>query len=181
MKFMRLARVLSIGTAVALLIGAGAVLAQTVSSTNFIIQSSPLKKGAGFSTSSNFRLWGALGEGAIGFSTATGFQINSGFLYIPSALITQTPGSGGSSTSTTPNPVIVVAGGGGGIFYPRVRAIVGFERADFNHDGLVNIIDLSIILYYYNDTGSLIKSYDLSGDGKIDISDISILLYYWTG
>ena len=53
------------------------------------------------------------------------------------------------------------------------------KAADFNGDGVVDMSDLSILLYYYGKTGSAAGRYDLNGDGVVDISDISIMLYYW--
>lgn len=56
--------------------------------------------------------------------------------------------------------------------------------ADFNFDEEVNILDLSILLYYinqpyqeYSNTG--FSFYDLNKDHKIDFLDVSILFYYW--
>ena len=56
--------------------------------------------------------------------------------------------------------------------------------SDFNSDGKVNILDLSILLYWTNQPyekipGSNFSRYDLNKDGKIDFLDISILFYYW--
>lgn len=51
--------------------------------------------------------------------------------------------------------------------------------ADFNGDGRVDISDLSIILFYFDQIGSTIEKYDLNHDGTIDIADVSIMLYYW--
>lgn len=52
---------------------------------------------------------------------------------------------------------------------------------DFNCDGRVNLVDLSIFLYYYHraDTGA--SRYDLNRNGTVDFPDISILMYHWTG
>ncbi|HBG68888.1 hypothetical protein A2W67_02765 [Candidatus Nomurabacteria bacterium RIFCSPLOWO2_02_40_28] len=51
--------------------------------------------------------------------------------------------------------------------------------ADFNNDNKVNILDLSVLLYYYGKSGSSIDSYDLKKDGVIDFKDVSIMFYYW--
>jgi len=54
------------------------------------------------------------------------------------------------------------------------------NMADINEDGKVNLVDFSILLYWFgkplND-----KGVDLNGDGEIDLSDFSILAFYWTG
>ena len=55
-----------------------------------------------------------------------------------------------------------------------------FQRADFNGDNLVDIIDLSILLYHYYQTGQEDARYDLSNNGIVDFPDVSILMYYWT-
>jgi len=52
---------------------------------------------------------------------------------------------------------------------------------DFNCDGRVNIIDLSIFLYYYARSDSGAARYDLNRDGTVDFPDISIMMYHWTG
>lgn len=51
--------------------------------------------------------------------------------------------------------------------------------ADFNGDGLVDITDLSILLYYYEHTGWQVARYDLNSDKTVDIVDVSVMLYYW--
>ena len=55
------------------------------------------------------------------------------------------------------------------------------SKADINNDGVVDLVDLSILLYYYNKTADVQTRYDFNEDGKVDLIDISILLYYWTG
>jgi hypothetical protein len=51
-------------------------------------------------------------------------------------------------------------------------------RADFNKDGRTNLIDFSILLYWW---GKYNPCVDQNGDGIINLPDFSILLYYWTG
>jgi len=50
--------------------------------------------------------------------------------------------------------------------------------ADLNRDGEVNLIDFSILLYWW-------KKYDpcpdQNNDGIVDLQDFSIMMYYWTG
>ena len=53
--------------------------------------------------------------------------------------------------------------------------------ADFNFDGKVNIIDFSIMMYWWGPKKPGNPCVDLNSDGKVDIIDFSILLYYWTG
>ncbi|TSC76186.1 MAG: cell wall-binding protein [Parcubacteria group bacterium Gr01-1014_31] len=52
--------------------------------------------------------------------------------------------------------------------------------ADFNHDCRVNIIDFSILVYWFYRPNPL-SSVDLSSDGRVDLTDFSILIYHWTG
>ena len=53
-------------------------------------------------------------------------------------------------------------------------------RADLNCDGRVNLIDFSIMAYWYKRANSP-KRIDLNGDRKVDLIDFSILAFYWTG
>jgi hypothetical protein len=72
--------------------------------------------------------------------------------------------------------------------YPTKEDIKKYEEAkkeilntaDYNKDSRVDIIDLSILLYYYGKYGPTIAKYDLNGDGFIGLEDISVMLYYWT-
>jgi len=50
--------------------------------------------------------------------------------------------------------------------------------ADFNKDGKVNLVDFSILLYWW---GKYNPCVDISGDGIVNLPDFSILMYYWTG
>jgi hypothetical protein len=52
---------------------------------------------------------------------------------------------------------------------------------DFNCDGRIDLIDLSIFLYYYGRADAGIARYDLNRNGIVDFPDISILMYHWTG
>lgn len=60
----------------------------------------------------------------------------------------------------------------------KTKKLVG----DFNHDGAVDLIDFSIMLYWYQRPLSGAGFYaDLDGDGKVDLTDFSILVAHWTG
>lgn len=54
------------------------------------------------------------------------------------------------------------------------------NKADLNCDGKVNIVDFSILAYWYHKS-SFPKNIDLKNDGKIDLVDFSIMAYNWTG
>ena len=50
--------------------------------------------------------------------------------------------------------------------------------ADLNLDGKINLIDFSVLLYWWG------KDYlcsDQNQDGKVNLPDFSIMMYYWTG
>ncbi len=63
---------------------------------------------------------------------------------------------------------------------PRPLMPFGLQRVDLNGDNRADIADLSILLYYYGRSGSVVARYDLNKDGVVDLADISILMYYWT-
>ena len=58
-------------------------------------------------------------------------------------------------------------------------------RGDINKDGKVNVVDFSIISYWYKRplVGAIkeIEKNNLNGDGMIDMVDFSIMAFYWTG
>ena len=77
-------------------------------------------------------------------------------------------------------------------FSPAVGFIVGTKnvayvkpvkkvlKGDVNGDGRVNLVDFSIVAYWYNRTSPPAKV-DLNGDGRVNLIDFSIIAYYWTG
>ena len=50
--------------------------------------------------------------------------------------------------------------------------------ADLNADGRVNLVDFSILLFYW---GTNNECADQNLDGNVDLIDFSIMMYYWTG
>ncbi len=58
-------------------------------------------------------------------------------------------------------------------------------KADMNCDGKVNLVDFSIVAYWYkrplSSSFTELEKIYLNGDGKITIVDFSIMAYYWTG
>ncbi|MBI5037722.1 MAG: hypothetical protein HZC01_03420 [Candidatus Kerfeldbacteria bacterium] len=52
---------------------------------------------------------------------------------------------------------------------------------DINCDGSVDLVDFSILLYYWNTTNPAQARTDINGDTTVNVVDFSILLYYWTG
>jgi hypothetical protein len=60
----------------------------------------------------------------------------------------------------------------------RCSTLIG----DLNCDGRVNLVDFSIMAYWYQRTlsGNGVKA-DLNHDGKVNLTDFSILAAHWTG
>ncbi len=54
------------------------------------------------------------------------------------------------------------------------------EHGDFNGDCRVNIVDFSILIYWFF-KGNPPAKVDMNADGKVDLFDFSIMAYYWTG
>jgi hypothetical protein len=59
------------------------------------------------------------------------------------------------------------------------------EKADFNVDCRVNLIDFSIAAFWYlrplTQAFTIREARHLNGDGKINLVDFSIMAFYWTG
>jgi hypothetical protein len=55
-----------------------------------------------------------------------------------------------------------------------------FLEGNLNDDDRVNLVDFSIMAYWYN-RSSPPDNVDLNNDHKIDLVDFSIMAYYWTG
>lgn len=56
-------------------------------------------------------------------------------------------------------------------------------KYDLNCDGRVNLVDFSILAYWWKRplTAAAKQRVDFNGDGKVDLVDFSILAYNWTG
>ncbi|USN87819.1 MAG: hypothetical protein H6779_00010 [Candidatus Nomurabacteria bacterium] len=68
------------------------------------------------------------------------------------------------------------------LFYGVGQKAVKPSTADLNVDGKVNLVDFSILLFWWNtDGGNSNPSADINGDGKVSLTDFSILLFNWTG
>ena len=57
------------------------------------------------------------------------------------------------------------------------------QKGDSNNDKKVNLIDFSILAYWFNRplTPAAIALVDLNGDKKVNLVDFSIMAFYWTG
>lgn len=63
----------------------------------------------------------------------------------------------------------------------KAAELAGFrKRCDLNYDNRVNLLDFSIMAFWYKRLG-FPPRIDLSGDAKINLTDLSILAYCWTG
>jgi hypothetical protein len=55
-------------------------------------------------------------------------------------------------------------------------------NADLNRDGKINLIDFSILLFWWGTNGGdSDPSADINGDTRVNLTDFSILLFNWTG
>jgi hypothetical protein len=55
------------------------------------------------------------------------------------------------------------------------------QGADLNFDGLVDIVDFSILMYFWHLTSPENICADINQDGIVDLVDFSIMMYQWTG
>jgi hypothetical protein len=55
------------------------------------------------------------------------------------------------------------------------------DHPDLNCDGDVNIIDVSILMFWFKKAVGQTLGVDFNFDGMVDIIDFSILVFYWTG
>ncbi|RJP43097.1 hypothetical protein C4587_03005 [Candidatus Parcubacteria bacterium] len=121
------------------------------------------------------------------YSSSTALDFYDNYPEFVAATSTQT------ATTTSPGGGGVIGGGSGGGTGYLATTTVRLEpidlpisdrvlrSADLNGDGRVDIVDLSILLYYYERSGSAIWRYDFDGSGEIDFPDVSIMMFYWTG
>lgn len=63
-------------------------------------------------------------------------------------------------------------------FYFGTRDVGTVVGSDVNNDGKINIVDFSILLFYW---GTSEITVDFNSDGKVNLTDFSILLFNWTG
>jgi cysteine-rich repeat protein len=72
-------------------------------------------------------------------------------------------------------------------FSTVVQLFLGVEGSastpsDLNRDGRVNLIDFSILLFWWQtDGGTSDPPADINGNGRVSLEDFSILLFNWTG
>lgn len=72
-------------------------------------------------------------------------------------------------------------------FSTALQLFIGVEgqatiSSDLNRDGFVNLIDFSILIFWWQtDGGTSDPPADINGNGKVSLEDFSILLFNWTG
>ncbi|OGI63785.1 hypothetical protein A2733_02345 [Candidatus Nomurabacteria bacterium RIFCSPHIGHO2_01_FULL_40_20] len=139
--------------------------AENLTSTSFQIENPIVIISGGQSSSASFQHISSTGELALGQSTSASFIGRLGFLYY---------------FEDEETPVVSDSGGGSSGAGSEKGIFPGFCKiADLNCDGFVNISDLSILLYYFEQKGIDISRYDLSVDDIIDLRDASVMFYYW--
>lgn len=57
----------------------------------------------------------------------------------------------------------------------------GKQASDLNCDGRVDIIDFSVLLFFWHQHNPANSRADINKDGLVNITDFSIMLYQWTG
>lgn len=57
----------------------------------------------------------------------------------------------------------------------------GKKTADVNCDGKINLVDFSILLFFWQQTNPRNERSDINRDGRVTIVDFSIMLFQWTG
>lgn len=55
------------------------------------------------------------------------------------------------------------------------------KRADLDEDEKIDLVDFSILLYYWKQKNPANPRADINKDGIVDLTDFSIMLYQWTG
>ena len=55
------------------------------------------------------------------------------------------------------------------------------KPGDVNGDGRVNIVDFSIMLFFWNQRNPQNPEADINKDGTVNLFDFSIMLFWWTG
>lgn len=76
----------------------------------------------------------------------------------------------------------VVTGGYTSILTQSIQFVINpCIAADVNCDGFVNLIDFSIMLFYWQQTNPSNPRADINKDGVVNLTDFSVMLFFWTG
>lgn len=82
--------------------------------------------------------------------------------------------------SATTSPVSFIVGDVD-VTKTTINNSCGSLIGDINCDGKVNLVDFSILAFWYKKGTTPPGNVDLNGDGKVTLVDFSILAYHWTG
>lgn len=61
------------------------------------------------------------------------------------------------------------------VLFPKCKG------ADLNFDGKINLVDFSILLYFWHSISPENRCVDINQDGMVNIVDFSIMMFVWTG
>ncbi|MDO8715768.1 MAG: hypothetical protein Q7J73_03050 [Dehalococcoidales bacterium] len=174
--------------------------AQEFTSTDFKVLNPVLHPGY-FSSSDDFRLFGAVGQPAAGQSSSGDATINTlkaGFLYFaapsPTPSPSPSPAPSPSPPSSSGGPILDIFKGIIGVIDKIKDVIYPCAPADLNCDGRVDIYDAGIMFYWWGKTltqpeyvvalGNILamgrSTPDINRDHYVDIFDLSIMLSKWT-
>jgi hypothetical protein len=118
-----------------------------------------------------------------------GTIVSSETVSVTAVVTVYNPGTGGTGGSGSSGGS---GGGAGFILFPIIIDPPSFlpeftldpnprvcnRIADYNCDGLVNIVDFSILIYWFN-RAPVPEAIDLTGDGAVNLRDFSVMAYYW--
>jgi hypothetical protein len=55
------------------------------------------------------------------------------------------------------------------------------KQGDINNDKKINVVDFSILLFFWNQRNPSNPCADVNTDGAVNLADFSIMLFWWTG
>lgn len=61
------------------------------------------------------------------------------------------------------------------------KLIDSCQGADLNFDGKINLVDFSILLYFWKQEKPSNICSDINSDRSVDLTDFSIMMYWWNG
>ena len=146
------------------------VHAENMSSSNFQIDNGTFGSGgAAAASSENFAQQSLLGEVIVGANTSENYQSDAGF-----AAVTSTT----SSDTVTADDSEDGSSSGG---RPLARRSVTCSGADFNTDGVVDLVDFGTLVFFWNGTAADNVCVDINGDGTVNVPDLNTLIFEWSG
>ncbi len=104
------------------------------------------------------------------------YQLNSGLLEAGSHTVKSNASKAGEVSTYSQGLSFIVGSKNVSAELPRAKS----NPADVNLDKKVNLVDFSIVAYWYK-RASPPANVDMNKDGKVDLVDLSILVFNWTG